>query len=130
MGIQLLDTSNIKMKLFFVLALFVASAFAGNSASSSFTGPAELVKHFAEHTDNGARACVAVKAPKREAQEIKLTKAQFDDLLAKGKAGEPLDLSAFGVDCTPVKVSAQAQASFSKIVKPEFHILPHPVIKC
>ena len=49
------DTSNIKMKLFFALALFVASAFAGNSASTSFTGPAELVKHFAEHTDNGAR---------------------------------------------------------------------------
>merc|ERR1712002_1414649 len=66
MGIQLqqLDIWNIKMKLFFVLALFIASCFAENSATCSFTGPAELVKHIAEHDDKGARACVAVKAPK------------------------------------------------------------------
>merc|ERR1711931_64124 len=132
MGIQLqqLDKLNIKMKLFFVLALFIASAFAENSATCSFTGPAELVNHIAEHDDKGARACVAVKAPKAKQVEVKLTKAQFDDLLAKCKNNEPIDLSQFGVDCTPVHVSAQASAKFSKIVKPDIHILPHPIVKC
>merc|ERR1712002_809149 len=127
MGIQLqqLDKSNIKMKLFFVIALFIASAFAENRADTSFTGPAELVKHIAEFDDKSARACVSVKAPK-----VKPTKAQFDDLLAKCKNDEPIDLSQFGVDCTPVTVSAQATAKFSKVVKPDIHILPHPIVKC
>jgi len=118
------------MKLFFVLALFIASAFAGNSATTSFTGPAELVKHIAEFDDKSARACVSVKAPKAKQVEVKLTKAQFDDLLAKCKNNEPIDLSQFGVDCTPISVSAQASAKFSKIVKPDFQILPHPIVKC
>ena len=43
------------MKLFFVLALFIASCFAENSATTSFTGPAELVKHIAEFDDKSAR---------------------------------------------------------------------------
>merc|ERR1712142_1215603 len=83
--LQQLDISNIKMKLFFVLALFIASAFAENKAETSFTGPAELVKHIAEFDDKSARACVSVKAPKVKPVEVKLTKAQFDDLLAKCK---------------------------------------------
>merc|ERR1712002_424057 len=132
MGIQLqqLDISNIKMKLFFVIALFIASAFAENRADTSLTGPAELVKHIAEFDDKSARACVSVKAPKVKPVEVKLTKAQFDDLLAKCKNNEPIDLSQYGVDCTPVHVSAQASAKFSKIVKPDIHILPHPIVKC
>ena len=49
------------MKLFFVLALFIASAFAENSATTSFTGPAELVKHIAEFDDKSARGLNAFK---------------------------------------------------------------------
>ena len=33
-------------------------------------------------------ACVSVKAPKAKQVEVKLTKAQFDDLLAKCKNNE------------------------------------------
>ena len=33
-------------------------------------------------------ACVAIKAPKAKQVEVKLTKAQFDDLLAKCKNNE------------------------------------------
>merc|ERR1712013_741685 len=117
MGIQLqqLDKSNIKMKLFFVLALFIASAFAGNSATTSFTGPAELVKHIAEFDDKSARACVSVKAPKAKQVEVKLTKAQFDDLLAKCKNNEPIDLSQFELTAPQLPFPPKPQPNSQKL---------------
>merc|ERR1712202_113899 len=92
------------------------------SGETKVVGPADIVHAYTKFGENSAHASVKAQAPKREAEHIALTKAQYEEMLALCKAGKDIDLGAFGITPPePVKVSACARASFK-------HVLSHPIV--